>query len=124
MARKYLFSRETINANRDLWIAALESGEYKQATGVLKRPGVGYCCLGVVCEGLWPVWVDSGRVPAWGLAVDVWSARIALDPETYAALGITLFDANDLMRMNDCGASFTEIAAYIRKLPITMTPVG
>jgi hypothetical protein len=31
------------------WLAALRSGEYKQAAGVLKN-SEGYCCLGVLCE--------------------------------------------------------------------------
>ena len=38
---------------KTLWLTALRSGEYKQATGYLKRDtgdGVGYCCLGVLCE--------------------------------------------------------------------------
>ena len=30
------------------WVAALRSGEYKQAQGHLKDK-VGYCCLGVLC---------------------------------------------------------------------------
>ncbi len=41
------------------WIKALRSGEYSQTTGVLRRKftdafgtqiGVGYCCLGVLCD--------------------------------------------------------------------------
>jgi hypothetical protein len=31
------------------WIAALRSGEYKQATGRLRR-GDAFCCLGVLCD--------------------------------------------------------------------------
>lgn len=31
------------------WIEALESGEYKQGTGWLRR-GNTYCCLGVACD--------------------------------------------------------------------------
>jgi len=31
------------------WVAALESGEYKQGIGQL-REGNTYCCLGVLCE--------------------------------------------------------------------------
>lgn len=33
---------------KELWIAALESGEFKQTTGLLKAND-GYCCLGVLC---------------------------------------------------------------------------
>lgn len=35
--------------NIKLWLAALRSGEYKQATGVLNN-GNGFCCLGVACD--------------------------------------------------------------------------
>jgi len=31
------------------WAKALRSGDYKQARGQLKK-GVGYCCLGVLCD--------------------------------------------------------------------------
>lgn len=31
------------------WVAALRSGDYKQTTGVLKRPS-GFCCLGVLLD--------------------------------------------------------------------------
>ncbi len=29
------------------WVAALRSGEYKQATGVLRRGGKSFCCLAI-----------------------------------------------------------------------------
>lgn len=32
-----------------LWIAALRSGKYKQAKGLLKS-NTGFCCLGVACD--------------------------------------------------------------------------
>lgn len=38
---------------KELWLAALRSGEYKQGTGALKREAGGgyeYCCLGVLCQ--------------------------------------------------------------------------
>lgn len=34
---------------KQLWIAALRSGEYQQAHGQL-RDGDSYCCLGVLCD--------------------------------------------------------------------------
>ena len=34
---------------KTLWVAALRSGDYEQAQGVLKRDG-GFCCLGVLCD--------------------------------------------------------------------------
>ena len=34
---------------KQLWVNALRSGEYKQATGRLRKND-GYCCLGVLCD--------------------------------------------------------------------------
>jgi len=34
---------------KQLWTAALRSGEFKQTTGMLRNDG-GMCCLGVLCE--------------------------------------------------------------------------
>src|ERR1700741_2719270 len=41
--------------NREAWIAALESGEYKQGhmrLATMRPDGVAYCCLGVGCNVL------------------------------------------------------------------------
>jgi len=35
------------------WIAALDSGDYKQGKGALQTKA-GYCCLGVACDVLIP----------------------------------------------------------------------
>ena len=35
---------------KDLWVAALRSGEYEQTQAVLKRGDEGMCCLGVLCD--------------------------------------------------------------------------
>lgn len=35
---------------RAQWVAALRSGEYQQTNDYLHVRGVGYCCLGVLCE--------------------------------------------------------------------------
>lgn len=43
-------TRAKIRANRKKWLAALRSGEYKQAKGTLRvgsPHGASYCCLGV-----------------------------------------------------------------------------
>jgi hypothetical protein len=33
------------------WVAALRSGEYKQAVGRLRwKPSGGFCCMGVLCD--------------------------------------------------------------------------
>ena len=35
---------------KQLWLAALRSGDYKQAQGVLRNPSNAMCCLGVLCN--------------------------------------------------------------------------
>jgi hypothetical protein len=43
-----------LNDNAKAWVAALRSGKYKQAVGVLTQEAdgeiIGHCCLGVACE--------------------------------------------------------------------------
>jgi hypothetical protein len=96
---------------RDKWVAALRSGEYKQARGWLSHKG-GYCCLGVLCDvaGLSRnhrdpvefVFNDAGR------------------DDDEMILGALRKDvdgdgdyAKRLAELNDNGASFDEIADYI-----------
>ena len=45
-----------MNANAQLLVSALRSGEYKQIKGCLSTGG-GYCCLGVACE----VYIKAGH---------------------------------------------------------------
>jgi hypothetical protein len=40
------------------WVEALRSGEYNQGQELLVEPGVGYCCLGVLCD----LAVKSGEI--------------------------------------------------------------
>lgn len=52
------YTLEQQAANREKWVAALRSGEFKQAREALMNNayedgdyvGIGYCCLGVLCE--------------------------------------------------------------------------
>lgn len=85
------------------WIAALHSGKYKQGIKMLrkKRPdGYHYCCLGVLRE-------LTGIKKRTGYEL--------LDFDQALAIGITPEDQDDLAEMNDCGASFDEIANFIKK---------
>jgi len=63
MARKLRRMVDTMNANAKRWVEALESGEYKQTTGNLRK-GDGFCCLGVACDlsGLGK-WVSNPSIP-------------------------------------------------------------
>lgn len=79
---------------KDVWIAALRSGEFKQGAGKLKhgnQNGTRYCCLGVACE-IFPGLKGNGSVghPA-----------TFLDDESCAALGLTYEDMEQLAALND-----------------------
>lgn len=59
---------------KEKWLAALRSGEYRQAKGALRRPGYtaegaaseSFCCLGVLCEVAMAEGVALRRVDKWG----------------------------------------------------------
>lgn len=96
------------------WVEALESGEYKQTQNKLAGNG-GYCCLGVYaevsdidCYDKMVGYLGSNETEDYGLA-----------KETYNKLYKTLYpiiDVDYLVELNDVkGASFKDIAAYIRE---------
>jgi len=98
------------------WVAALRSGDYTQGDGALCRltpDGAKYCCLGVLVEEV------EGE--------DAWDFRATSQRCTFqensavlaggylAKTGVGSGYASDLMRMNDLGTSFSEIADYIEE---------
>lgn len=52
---------------KDRWVAALRSGQYRQAQGDL-QDGQGFCCLGVLCQ----LAVDEGVISAPELESDIY----------------------------------------------------
>lgn len=114
------------------WVAALRSGEYKQARKQLRSDdSSGYCCLGVLCE-LFRLETGRGQ---WGLnfsgqmsfgdeicreagiptaAVRNWAGLTDANPDVV----LSLFDINigtydSLAGGNDAGLSFLDIADVI-----------
>lgn len=100
------------------WVAALRSGEYKQATGRL-RSDDGFCCLGVLCdlhsketgEGWGPAYTYSGesatldrRVVAWASMPYRLGATVQIDDSVRA-----------LTEHNDEGKTFAQIAKAIEE---------
>lgn len=100
----------------DEWLAALESGKYAQTTGSLKDHE-GYCCLGVLCDVLDP--------NGWNPDNSYTCARHKLAPEDGSEVVVTGMGLGGyenprsfqyrLAKKNDDGASFTEIARFIRE---------
>lgn len=67
-----------MNANARKWLAALTSGEYKQARGQL-RDDIGFCCLGVACD-LYIKETGEGR---WEHEEFVWLEHYDDEPEPF-----------------------------------------
>jgi hypothetical protein len=104
---------------KKLWVAALRSGEYKQARGQLRR-GDSFCCLGVLCnlhaqahpdiaakQKYRGVYMSSPAVLP--LAVAKWAD---LKSEFGGIVEIFRFNAG-LPYHNDRGSTFSEIADAI-----------
>jgi hypothetical protein len=100
------------------WIAALDSGEYKQSIGRLQGPN-GYCCLGVATKCLVPlsqIEIDHegyliGTVPFDQKSAPKWLKEISLDFNKQT--GYHLTSLNDVY-----GYSFTEIATLLELIYI------
>jgi hypothetical protein len=94
------------------WIAALDSGEYKQGRNKLQT-GWGHCCLGVGCDVVIPpskqIRVNgllSGNVPYSQLNAPHWLVEINRD--------FALKTGIELTRLNDeKGYTFPEIATLL-----------
>jgi hypothetical protein len=123
------------------WVKALESGEYGQTMGVLRRVDgdAGFCCLGVLCDlavkhDIIPEPVpdtdpdsdyeypflrygasgdqSTGALPS---AVIEWAGLPDSDPQVTAAVDSYGPDRFELSRLNDTfGWGFNQIAEAIR----------
>lgn len=113
---------------QEKWLAALESGEYKQGKGKLRDMDNCFCCLGVACELFIPdtmhvirrqyngtqIYYGIGKHSMYGVAppsvVDILGLRSPTG-------NINDCGAVSLAVMNDNGNTFAEIAAFIRANP-------
>jgi len=103
------------------WTKALRSGEYKQSRSVL-HCDAGFCCLGVLAhiskvprKPYQPTARHSypgtqeynfGDIKLYGIIPDRWSVE----------LGLTASDISNLIRKNDAGVPFNEIADMIEDM--------
>ena len=127
------YTKEERQANRKAWIKALRSGKYKQGRFALRSKSSGgevHCCLGVACDisklGAW--YSTERRLTSYlGESAFTYLDRVVvLPPEVMNWLGInsevgSFTGENNrqrrLDRVNDCGASFNEIANIIESEP-------
>lgn len=103
---------------KNRWVEALRSGQYKQGRGKLfNAEDQSYCCLGVLCDirdslgwkrdTIDPNWVIGWYSPSYG-----WFDNRALLGEHF---GIPAGHTANLAFMNDDGISFEDIADYIEE---------
>ena len=76
---------------KDLWLRALESGQYRKARGIYKRQDGSHCCLGVLaaCH-------DIPEDELWREGVDLFLDTFGMDEETL----------NELVKLNDTKAGY------------------
>ena len=107
------------------WIAALESGKYKQTKRYLQTEE-GFCCLGVLCNEIDPSQWSSWRVGDDNVRIKSYDAKETMVPDHVCfqlpfipSIPSTSYQEvgwNRLMAMNDSeGKTFEEIAKYLRK---------
>jgi hypothetical protein len=94
------------------WIAALRSGEYRQAQNGL-RTSDGYCCLGVLCDIVDPDGWSQTNVGAYRHPLGTWDGFLI----SISALGMERIpNQYDLAEKNDSeGWTFEQISDYIEK---------
>lgn len=95
------------------WVAALRSGEYKQAKEQLKTRE-GFCCLGVLCEvmikesdPLFKYKATDGVLPA---QVQFWAGMTSSEGHFFQTDKLCLWKLND-----EQNKSFVELADIIEK---------
>lgn len=96
------------------WVAALRSGQYEQAQGMLCIDGT-FCCLGVLCD---VAGTDNGAAGGRWTPTDCFTYQGETEetvlPEGLRwRAGIPHDDQLCLIEMNDNGKSFAEIADFI-----------
>lgn len=110
---------------KEKWVNALRSGNYKQTTGNLYEPGVGYCCLGVLTDLYLKEkgfeWDTTESSTGWVCFEDEFEF-LTDSVRDWAGLEDNCGTYEDdviegglfcLSSMNDGGASFGEIADFI-----------
>lgn len=115
-------------ALKSRWVAALRSGEYKQATGVLKSAeGRGFCCIGVLCDVVAPEgWEthshkeapwnpdSSKEVVSFENPVAGSEQGVTLNADALARFGMSMACLDLLVEFNDSqGKNFSQIADWI-----------
>lgn len=110
MAQKV--KRRTKKQVHNLWIKALESGEYPQGKEAL-RVGDSFCCLGVVCDLAYRDGGDPWKLEEGGYSYKGEEGYLPGPMATF--LGVSRAYQNSLVELNDMeGWNFKDIAKVLR----------
>lgn len=109
---------------KEKWVAALRSGKFKQARSALRvesEDGVGYCCLGVLCE----VHRQSTKRKGWSRGEEYMGESAFLPEQVAKWAGLEIDNDGDvkppkchktLAQLNDgSGKNFDYIAGIIER---------
>jgi hypothetical protein len=106
--------------NKDVqtrWVEALRSDKYKQGRTYLRDKRERFCCLGVLCDLYDPNgWVDGNEAEGIYQYDDDFERRRSIPPmkvQDWAKIQFNGGIISRLVKMNDEGKSFGEIAEYI-----------
>jgi hypothetical protein len=102
-----------LRSMRDNWCKALRSGDYAQTTRYLHNDK-GFCCLGVLCE-LNLDKVDKTEHKSHEFHYWQYDNCTGLLPSALSELFYDIEVRGQLMKMNDNGSSFSEIADWIEQ---------
>jgi hypothetical protein len=112
-------TKTEMKTKRLKWIAALESGKYKQANGQLRDnwSGDAYCCLGVLCK----ISPEFGKFDheAFMVKKKLGGGLESFSPPSLVnkSVGLSKSTINTVIRMNDeDGKNFEDIAKHLRKV--------
>jgi hypothetical protein len=102
------------------WIDAMRSGNYRQGKGYLRSGKNEHCCLGVLADVCGAEWTLTAGGDRYELLAElhmhgVQPAFGTLSEKFRDLVGLSEDDAFTLMRKNDGGESFTEIADHIER---------
>ena len=105
---------------KEAWVEALRSGDYKQGNMLRTEHTPGkpeFCCLGVLLDlgdgGQWCTGDRLYHTREGGVFPSFGGGRLTSEMLVY--IGLTRYQEQDLIDMNDRRASFEKIATYIEE---------
>jgi hypothetical protein len=115
-----------LKSDRDEWVLNLRNGKYPQGKTYLKYEGK-FCCLGVLCEVLPFLSKTDSVVSPYEYKDGALLGNSSMDPfgkslELENQVGLPLEDVENLIRMNDEGVDFRDIADWIEGNVETTSP--